>query len=130
MKRVFVVEPDAIVRQELCEIAGACGYEAIGFESMGKAERSINAPDSLLVLMAFGEEGTPEVSIRIRHAFPGITLVAIASLKDEGRVIKASFGGINDFIVKPFVGRDVARMLCRIAGEPADEMTEPSHHGA
>ena len=104
MRRLLVVEDDARIREELCRLLAANGYEAHGLDGTGDVAAQIlepPAPDLVLLdLNLPGLDGTFVCrEVRRRSDVPIIAVTSRDSDIDELLTLSV---GADDFVPKPY----------------------------
>ena len=126
--RVLVVEDDATVREITRRYLGDAGYavdEAADGPSALRAARA-DAPDAVVLdVMLPGLSGL-EVCRVLRELHPGLPIVMLSALGNEGDRVAGLEFGADDYVTKPFSARElvlrVAAVLRRsIATTPSTE---------
>ena len=129
MKKIFVVEDDESICEELLQILENEGYEAESLESFDNTKDDILKAAPNLVLMDInipGINGRNLVKeIRKESDVPIIMVTSRTSEMDE--VLSMSYGA-DDYITKPFeIDELVARVAVQIRKHSTDK-TESVYH--
>ncbi len=119
--RVLVVEDDPSVQRVLTELLRRDGFETCGVRTGGEAPAAIADFSPDLVIL---DLGLPDMSgfdvlrdLRVHHEFP---LVVLSGRADETDRVLALELGADDYVVKPFLNRElVARVRVRLRRPPA-----------
>jgi signal transduction histidine kinase len=114
-ENVLVVEDDPEVRQLICEILRAKGYQVLestrGDEAIRIAQ-SFRDPLPLVVAdVILPEMSGPDVVRQVREAKPGIRAIFISGYTDEAVLRHGMVEPGTAFLSKPFVPEDLARKV-------------------
>ena len=129
--RVLVVEDDPAVLRVLGELFRRDGLESIGVRTGAEAEPAIASFEPDVVIL---DLGLPDVNgfdllrtVREQH---GIPIIVLSGRADESDRVLALELGADDYVVKPFLNRElVARVRVRLRRPPALADPAPARRG-
>ena len=115
MRRILVVEDNAINRELLCDWLEAQDYEVLSAEDLGGAQRllQVEQPDAVLLDVQLGSEDGLSLAAWMRQQprFSGIPVIAVtahAMVTEQQRFLQA---GCNACISKPIDFKLLSREL-------------------
>jgi len=115
MRRILVVEDNAINRELLCDWLEAQDYEVLSAEDLGGAQRllQVEQPDAVLLDVQLGSEDGLSLAAWMRRQprFSGIPVIAVtahAMVTEQQRFLQA---GCNACISKPIDFKLLSREL-------------------
>ena len=103
-RTILVVEDDAAIRQGLVDTLAAGGYRTL---ESGRGDEAVplalsGGPDLVLLDIKLPGLSGFDVLDEIRKARPGLPVIMVTALGDEGDRVKGLRGGADDYVVKPF----------------------------
>jgi sigma-B regulation protein RsbU (phosphoserine phosphatase) len=110
--RILVAEDGAVARLRLEKILGEWGFEVESFQNGEQALTRLSEPDPprlcILDWVMPGMDGT-ELCRRIREQFPekSFYLIILTARQGIDNVIEGLGAGADDYVTKPFVGREL-----------------------
>ena len=127
MRRILVVEDNAINRELLCDWLEAQDYEVLSAEDLGGAKRLLQGeqPDAVLLDVQLGSEDGLSLAawMRRRPRISGIPVIAVtahAMVTEQQRFLQA---GCNACISKPIdfklLGRELDKWLAPLQNRPS-----------
>jgi len=127
MRRILVVEDNAINRELLCDWLEAQDYEVLSAEDLGGAQRllQVEQPDAVLLDVQLGSEDGLSLAAWMRRQprFSGIPVIAVtahAMVTEQQRFLQA---GCNACISKPIdfklLGRELDKWLAPLQNRPS-----------
>jgi two-component system, OmpR family, KDP operon response regulator KdpE len=111
--RVLVADDEPAMRRSICASLGPNGYiveEVRNGEEAVMAVRE-NPPDIVLLDLSMPGIGGIEACRRIRGAVPGVGIVVITVCDSEEDTVEALEAGADDYVTKPFRGRELLARL-------------------
>lgn len=113
LARILIVEDELAYRETLQYMLTSAGYEVVtaadGFEALDKFRRS--TPDLVLLDLMLPRLSGIEVFNRIRAA-SSVPIIMVTAKSDEDERIAGLEIGADDYVTKPFSGRE---LLARIS---------------
>ncbi len=135
--RVLVMDDDRAIRELLARVLDVLGYEAEcvrdGAEAIAAYQRAAGAGrpfDAVLLdLTVPGGMGGLEAAGKLREFDPRVALIASTGYSDD--TVASDFGrhGFNERLPKPWTPSQLAALLARVLGSPA-EARYKVHSGA
>ena len=127
MRRILVVEDNAINRELLCDWLEAQDYEVLSAEDLGGAQRllQVEQPDAVLLDVQLGSEDGLSLAAWMRRQprFSGIPVIAVtahAMVTEQQRFLQA---GCNACISKPIdfklLSRELDKWLAPLQNRPS-----------
>jgi len=130
--RILIVEDDAGARDLLALSLEHAGYEVARAGDVQQAEAHVREVRPDLVLLDWMLPGTPGLTfarrLRSDQRTRDVAVVMISGRTEEHDKIAALEGGVDDYVTKPFSGREllarIKAVLRRRAPQLADEVIE------
>ena len=118
MKKIFVVEDDESICEELVQILENEGYEAESLESFDNTKDDIlkAAPNLVLMDITMPEMDGIQALKKIKELDPGATVIMCSAMGQQAMVIESIQAGAKDFIVKPFQADRVIEAVKKVVG--------------
>lgn len=114
MIRVLIVDDISFVRKTLKQVLTTLGYQVVGEATNGHEAVELFQeckPDLVTMDLAMPQMNGIEATKKILQIDPAANIVILSALMQENLVTDAILAGAKDYIVKPFVAADVARVL-------------------
>jgi len=109
MKRILIVEDDAIIASGLVYALQQEGYEVTHFSTVEEA-RACAAAFDLAILDMQLPDGT---GFDVREKLHDTAIIFLTVVDDEGNIVRAFEGGADDYITKPFRLRELLARVKR-----------------
>ena len=127
-KRVLVVEDDPGVRRVLAELLCRDGLDVATVSTAAEVEPALGtfAPDVVVLDLGLPDANGFDVlrQVRSRHDVP---VIVLSGRSDEADRVLALELGADDYVVKPFLTRElVARVRVRVRRPPAGRSPGPA----
>ena len=121
MKRILLVEDDAVIASGLVYALEAEGYFVVHSKSAAEAANEIsNAQFELALLDMQLPDGTGfEVRDKLKNTETAVIFLTVVD--DEGNIVQAFEGGADDYITKPFRLRELLARVKRTLNTRAGE---------
>jgi len=120
MKRILLVEDDAIIASGLVYALEQEGYDVVHCNSVNSAKTTIsNEKFDLAILDMQLPDGT---GFDVREALKSIdtAIIFLTVIDDEGNIVRAFEGGADDYISKPFRLRELIARIKRTLNARGD----------
>lgn len=107
----LVIADDApFIREVVLNLVGRTDIECVGEATTGDEAVDIvlkKRPDVVLMDLVMPEKNGIDAAIEIKEQFPSVKIIACSTQTQKDLIIKALNSGFNDFIEKPFKGKDL-----------------------
>ena len=114
MKRILLVEDDAIIASGLVYALEQEGYAVVHNKNVNEANITISKFEFALAILDMQlPDGT---GFDVREKFEGkdTSIIFLTVVDDEGNIVRAFEGGADDYITKPFRLRELMARIKRI----------------
>lgn len=113
MKRILIIEDDAVIRQEIATLLASSGYEAFAIAEFSDVLSQVKQQNPHLILLDInlpGQDGF-KLCAQIR-SFSPVPIVFVTSRNSDMDELSGIMSGGDDYITKPY---NVPILLARIA---------------
>ena len=124
MKKILVIDDDAMVRLTLSRLLYRAGYDVVTAADGERGLTMLRAeqPSVVITDMMMPERDGVETIIKIKQEWPQIKIVAISGGARHGNrdiLLTARNMGADDAIAKPFDADELLRSVLDMLGAPA-----------
>jgi two-component system OmpR family response regulator len=103
-KRIFIVEDEPAIRDNLCDAMGRHGYQVTGFADRGSAQQAAKdgPPDLAVIDVGLGDEpeGGFELCRWYREQFPALPILILSARDSDIDVVSGLRLGADDYVTK------------------------------
>lgn len=115
MKRILIVDNDAVVRGEIARCARMEGYE-VAEVSEGSAAVALcrQSPFDFVILSILLPDGDGFSICRLLRSFTQVPILILSSCGEEADRVRGLEAGADDYVVKPFSPRELMLRISAI----------------
>ena len=113
MKRILIVEDDAIIASGLVYALTQEGYAVIHSKSVSEAGIAISNDNFDLAILDLQLPDGTGFDVREKLKDAGTAVIFLTVIDDEGNIVRAFEGGADDYITKPFRLRELLARVKR-----------------
>ena len=113
MKRILLVEDDAIIASGLVYALEQEGYTVVHNKNVNEAKIIISNDKFDLVILDMQLPDGTGFEVRERLANTDTSIIFLTVVDDEGNIVRAFEGGADDYITKPFRLRELIARIKR-----------------
>lgn len=127
---ICIVDDDTAVRDSLCAVLGAWGYETITFSTAEAflAAKSAHGSDCILLDVRLPGQDGLELLAAVRKVDKHIPVIILTGHGDVTMAVRALKDGAQDFIEKPYAAEDLVSRIDAVIQNAATQPADNAHY--